>query len=163
MLNGLRRTAFLNLEVRPMTMTETISEQVDALKDKAADVKSSFEKARKESQDKVRARFDQVKADVAEHEKAAEKGVAQASKHRQNVWTGLKADAVARHQDLHNRIDRKRDEREVNKAEKDAEYAEADAEDALDYADWAVDQAYLAVMDAAEARAWADARAAAQK
>ena len=32
---------------------------------------------------------------------------------------------------------------------------------ALDFADWAIDQAYLLVLDALDARAWADARAAA--
>jgi hypothetical protein len=35
------------------------------------------------------------------------------------------------------------------------------AADALDYAAWAVGQAEVAVLDAADARAWADARAAA--
>jgi hypothetical protein len=46
-------------------------------------------------------------------------------------------------------------------AEEDAEAAEYDAADALDYATWAVDQAQLAVLDAIDARSWADARAAA--
>ena len=46
-------------------------------------------------------------------------------------------------------------------AERDAEAAEDDAADALDYADWVIDQAELAVLDAADARAWANARAAA--
>jgi hypothetical protein len=35
------------------------------------------------------------------------------------------------------------------------------APDALDYAAWAVDQAEVAVLDAAGARVWADAQAAA--
>ena len=46
-------------------------------------------------------------------------------------------------------------------AERDAETAEDDAADALDYAAWALDLAEAAVLDAADARAWADARAAA--
>ena len=46
-------------------------------------------------------------------------------------------------------------------AEDDAELAEDNAADALDYAAWAVDQAEVAVLDAADARAWADTRAAA--
>lgn len=46
-------------------------------------------------------------------------------------------------------------------AEDDAEWAEDNASDALDYAAWAVDQAEVAVLDAAGARAWTDAEAAA--
>jgi hypothetical protein len=55
----------------------------------------------------------------------------------------------------------KRDEHDVKKAERDAEAAEEDAADALDYATWAVDQAELAVLDAMDARSWADERSAA--
>lgn len=50
---------------------------------------------------------------------------------------------------------------ELKAAERDAEAAGYDAADALDFAAWAVDQAQLAVLDAADARAWANARAAA--
>ena len=46
-------------------------------------------------------------------------------------------------------------------AEDDAEWAEDNAAAALDYAAWAVDQAEVAVLDAADARARADAQAAA--
>ena len=38
----------------------------------------------------------------------------------------------------------------------DADWAEADAADAIDYADWAVDNAQLAMLDAIDARAYAD-------
>jgi hypothetical protein len=41
-----------------------------------------------------------------------------------------------------------------------AEAAEEDAADALDDAAWVIDQAELAVLDAIDARSWADARAA---
>jgi hypothetical protein len=58
-------------------------------------------------------------------------------------------------------VDRKRDEHDVKTAAKDADAAEQDAADALDYASWAVDQAQLAVLDAVDARTWADERAAA--
>jgi hypothetical protein len=63
--------------------------------------------------------------------------------------------------DLHDRIDRKRDELDVKAAVDDAEGAEEDAVDALDFAGWAVGQAELAVLDAIDARAWANERAAA--
>jgi hypothetical protein len=58
-------------------------------------------------------------------------------------------------------MDRKRDEHDVKAAERDAEAAEDDAADALDFASWAIDQAEVEVLCAADARAWANARAAA--
>jgi hypothetical protein len=73
----------------------------------------------------------------------------------------MQADAAAKMHDLQDRIARKRDEHDVKVAEEDAEAAEEDAADALDYAAWAVDQAKLAVLDAVDARTWANARAAA--
>jgi hypothetical protein len=63
--------------------------------------------------------------------------------------------------ELQGHIERKREERDVRAAEDDAELAEDNAADALDYAAWAVDPAEVAVLDAADARAWADAQAAA--
>ena len=41
-------------------------------------------------------------------------------------------------------------------AANDADWAEADAAEALDFADWAVDNAQLAMLDAIDARAYAD-------
>jgi hypothetical protein len=64
-------------------------------------------------------------------------------------------------QALQERMERKRDERDVKAAERDSEQAEDNAADTLDYPAWAVDQVEVAILDAADARAWADARAAA--
>jgi hypothetical protein len=62
--------------------------------------------------------------------------------------------------DLQDRIDRQRDELDVRAAEHGAEAAEEEGVDALDFARWAVEQAALTVLDAIDARAWADGRAA---
>ena len=94
----------------------TVSEQINALQAKVADLKRSLDASRHETNEQIKAQ---------------------------------------------GRIDRQRDQRDVKAAESDAEWAEDNASDALDYAAWAVDQAEVAVLDAADARAWADARAAA--
>jgi hypothetical protein len=85
----------------------------------------------------------------------------QAADHTHSQWKSFKADASVKMQELQGRIDRQREQRDAQAAESDAEWAEDNASDALDYAAWAVDQAEVAVLDAADARAWADARAAA--
>src|SRR6266699_3790966 len=105
-----------------------VSDQVDALQKRVAELKSSFDQARRETNEQVKARIDQVKADIAARQDAAKEKAEQAADRTQSQWKSLKADAAA---------------------------------DALDYASWAVDQAQLAVLDAIDARSWADARAAA--
>lgn len=139
----------------------SISEQVDALQKRVADLKSSADQARRETNEQIKARIGQAKADIEARQDAVREKAGQAAGQTQSRWKSLKADAEAKTQDLRDRIDRKRDERDVKKAENEAEDAEADAADALDYASWAVDQAELAVLDAIDARTWADARAAA--
>ena len=138
-----------------------VSDQVDALQQRAAELKSSFDAARQETNDQVKARIDNLKAGIATRQDAAKQKAEQAADRTQGQWRSLKADAAAKRADVQARIDRKRDERDAKRAEDDAEDAEADAADALDYASWAVDQAQLAVLDAIDARSWADARAAA--
>jgi hypothetical protein len=139
----------------------SVSDQVDALQKRAADLKSSFDQARQETNDQVKARIDQAKRDIAAHESAAKQKAGRAADRTQSQWKSMQADAAAKMHDLQDRIARKRDEHDVKVAEEDAEAAEDDAADALDYATWAIDQANLAVLDAVDARIWANARAAA--
>jgi hypothetical protein len=138
-----------------------VSDQVDALQQRAAELMSSFDAARRETNEQVKARIDDLRADIAARQDAARQQAHQAAGRTESQWQSLKADAAAKRADLQARIDRKRDERDAKRAEEDAEDAEADASDALDYASWAVDQAQLAVLDAIDARSRADARAAA--
>jgi hypothetical protein len=129
--------------------------------ERAADLKSSFDQARQETNEQVKARVDQTRADIAAHDSAAKEKAGQAAGRAQSQWKSMQADAAAKRQDLQDRMARKRDQHDVKVAEEEAEAAEEDAADALDYATWVVDQAKLAVLDAVDARTWADARAAA--
>ena len=141
----------------------TLSEQIDALQAKVADLKHSLDASRHETNEQIKARAASARAKAKA--KAAEKTVhgkaGETADHAHTQWQSFKADASAKMAELQGRINRKREERDVQAAEDDAEQAEDNAADALDYAAWAVDQADVAVLDAADARAWADARAAA--
>jgi hypothetical protein len=139
----------------------TISDQIDALQKRAADLKSSFDQTRQETNEQVKTRLSQARADIAARQEAVTDKADQAAGQARSQWQAMKADAAAKMRAVQDRIDRQRDEHDVKVAEQDAEAAEEDAADALDYAAWAVDQAQLAVLDAAAARTWADARAAA--
>jgi len=141
----------------------SVSEQVDALQKRAAELKSSADQARHETNEQIKARIDKARADIAARQDAVKAEAGQAAEHAQGQWKSMKADAAAKTRDLRDRMDRQRDERDVRKAERQAEDAEEDAADALDYALWVVDQAELAVLDAIDARNWADTRAAASR
>ena len=137
----------------------SISDQINALQQRAADLKSSFDQSKKETNEQVKERLGQARADVEARQDAVKTKAGQAAGRAQSQWAAMKADAAARQAAFQDKIDRKRDEHDAKVAERDAEDAEADAADALDYAAWAVDQAELAVLDAVDARTWADARA----
>jgi hypothetical protein len=68
----------------------------------------------------------------------------------------MRADAAAKADDVQAKIDRRTREMDADMAADDAAWAEAEAADALDYADWAVDNAQLVMLDAIDARAYAD-------
>ncbi len=139
----------------------TISEQVDALQAKVAELKSSLDASRHETNEQIKARVATAKAKAQAAQQTVHGKAEQAADHAHTQWQSFKADTSAKMAELQGRIERQRDERDAKAAERDAEQAEDDAADALDYAAWAIDQAEAAVLDAADARAWANARAAA--
>lgn len=139
----------------------TLSEQIDALQAKVADLKSSLDASRHETNEQIKARVASARAKAKAAEETVHGKADQAADQTQTQWQSFKADTSAKMAELQGRIERKREERDVKAAEDDAELAEDNAAAALDYAAWALDQAEVAVLDAADARAWAAARAAA--
>jgi hypothetical protein len=139
--------------------TMSISDQIDALQKRAADLKSSFEQSKKETNAQVKERLGKAKADIEARQDDVKEKADQATGHAKGQWAAMKADAAARMTAFQAKIDRQRDEHDAKVAERDAEDAEADAADALDYAAYVVDQAQLAVLDAVDARTWANAQA----
>ena len=71
----------------------------------------------------------------------------------------MKADAAAQREDMKAKINKRADQLDAKAAGTDADWAEQDAADAIDYAAWVVYDAQLAVLDALDARAYADERA----
>ncbi len=92
----------------------TVSDQIDTLQKRAADLKSSFEQTQHENNEKVKARLAQAKADIAAGQRAVNEKTEQAASHTQSQWKSMKADAAAKVQDMHDRAERKRDEHDVN-------------------------------------------------
>jgi hypothetical protein len=143
--------------------SDRLREYVDALQEQVTHLKDVADQAREEISAQVRARIEQAKADAAADQERAREGAGQGAGRGQSQWQSVKADAAAKMRGLHGRMGRKRDELDAKVAEDDAEGTGEDALDALDYARWAVGQAELAVLDAIDARTWADERAAASR
>lgn len=74
----------------------TISEQVDALQARAAELKSSADQARRETNEQVKARISQTKADIAARQNAVKEKAGQAADRTQSQWKSMQADAVPR-------------------------------------------------------------------
>jgi hypothetical protein len=142
---------------------EEVREHIDSLQHQVNELKESVEQARRETSQQVTARVEQVKAALSRQAESASGDAGQAAGQSQNQWQAMKADLAAKMRDLHDRIERKRGEVKADVADDDAMYAEGAAVDALDYASWTVWQAELTVLDAIDARARADERAAASR
>jgi hypothetical protein len=88
--------------------------------------------------------------------KGARQEASAAADSARSKWAQMKADATAKMDDLQARIDKRGEQFDANLAADDAAWAEDDAAAAIDYASWTVDNARLAVLDAIDARAYAD-------
>jgi hypothetical protein len=141
---------------------QAVRQHIDALQHQVKELKESAEHASQESSQQVTARAEQVRVALSRQTDPAS-GAAQAADQSQNQWQTMNADLAAKMRDLHDRIERKRGEVSADIADDDATDAEDAAVDALDYAAWAIRQAQLTVLDAIDARALADERAAASR
>jgi hypothetical protein len=95
-----------------------------------------------------------VEVDQAATDAQQEASAAAAS--ARGKWAQMKADAAAKVDDLQAKMDTWADQLDARIAANQADGAEADAADAIDFAAWTVDNARLAVLDAIDARAYAD-------
>jgi hypothetical protein len=132
------------------------SAKLDDLQQRAAGAKASAQAAVSESREQLRQRIDQAKVEVDLAAKDARQQVDQAAASARSRWAQLKADAAARMDDFDARMDRRADQLDAKLAARQADGAEADAADAIDFAAWTVDNARLAVLDAIDARVYAD-------
>ena len=109
-----------------------------------------------ESREQLRQRIDQAKVEVDQKATDAQQDASAAAASARSKWAQMKADAAAKMDDLQARIDKRADQVDANLAADDAAWAEDDAAAAIDYAAWTVDNARLAVLDAIDARVYAD-------
>ena len=135
------------------------SAQLEKLQQQANESVANIRSASAESRDELKQRIDQARVDANLALMDVKQQAEQTSDQVQSKWAQLKADASVWMDDIKAKIDKRVDQRDAKTAAKDADRAEQDAADAIDYAVLAFYSAQLAVLDALDARAYADERA----
>jgi hypothetical protein len=123
------------------------------------DTKSAADAAARESHDKVKQRIDRAQADMTQAVKHAERDATTAADSARSKWARMKADNAAKMDDLKAKVQKRSAQLDAKAAAADADWAESDAGSAIDFAAWAIDNARLSVLNAIDARVYADERA----
>ena len=135
------------------------SAQLEKVQERVSELVASVRTASAETHDQLKQRIDQAQVDANLALMDVKQQTGQASSQAQSKWAHMKADVSARMDDDKAEIDKRADERDTKAAARNADRAEQDAADAIDYAVFAFYSARLAVLDALDARAYADERA----
>jgi hypothetical protein len=136
--------------------TMDFSERLDTLQQRVTAAETAAQAATAESRENLKQRIARTQDDVDRASKNAQQQADQAAGTARSKWAQLKADAAAKREDVKAKIDERTRQMDARVADDDANWAEADAADALDFAAWAVDNAQLSILDAIDARAYAD-------
>ena len=132
-----------------------LAAQLDELQQHITEARSAAEAATSEPPDQRRQRIDQAQADTDRTAKQQAPEAA-AGEQEPSKWAQLKADAAAKRDDVKAKVDQRTRQMDANAAANEANWIEGDAADAVDYAMWTVDNARLSVLDAIDARAYAN-------
>jgi hypothetical protein len=135
------------------------SAKLDELQAKVNETVATARAAAAENREQLKQRVDQAQSEANQAMENAKQQAGEAADRAQSKWAQMKADAEAKREDVKAKIDKRADQLDAKAAAKDADWAEQDAADAIDYAVWMVYDAQLAVLDALDARVYADERA----
>src|SRR5262245_38736049 len=132
--------------------------QLDELQKHVSEVQTTVKTAAREDHEQLKRRIDKAQSSA---DQALSEGGQQATQTAQSAeaqWAQMKADAASKMKNFKQKADQRANQLDAKVASNDADWAEADAVSAIDYADWAVENARLAVLDAIDARVYADQR-----
>jgi hypothetical protein len=135
------------------------SAKLENLKAKVNETVETARAAAAENRDQLKQRVDQAQDDANKAMEEAKQQAEETADRAKSKWAQMKADAAARREDMKAKINKRADQLDAKAAATDADWAEQDAADAIDYAILMVQEAQLAVLDALDARAYADERA----
>ena len=108
----------------------------------------------------MKQRIDRAQTEMDKATNEARRNLSNAAASDASKWAQLKADASTRMTSVKAKVDQRSNEFDARVAATNADAARADAYAAIDFADWAVENARLVILDAVDARVYADERAA---
>jgi hypothetical protein len=132
------------------------SGRLEELQQRVAATKAAVTAAATESREQLKQRVDQAQQDAKDAQQRAQQRSEQGTDRARSKFAQIKADATAKMDDIDATMHRRGRQLDAKVAGTDADWAEAEAADALDFAEWAVDSAQLAMLNAIDARAYAD-------
>ncbi len=133
-----------------------LSEQLQDLSQRAKKIEDSAAATRQKNQAELQRRHDQLRSDIESTGKKLETSAAEAKDNVRSGWADIKRRIDERLATANAKIQERKTERDVNRAESRAQAAEDDAADAIALAVYVLDQAEYAVINAALDRAVAD-------
>jgi exonuclease VII large subunit len=132
------------------------TEQLEELQQRVDSAVEDVRLAAVEDHDQLAARMDKNQHDLQSAVQKGRQRLDHAADQLDSKWTQVKADASVKAADLKAKMEQRRKERDADAATTDADWAESDADAAIDLASWATDNARLSILDALDARAYAD-------
>ena len=133
-----------------------LSEQLQDLSQRAKKIENSATALREKNQAELERRRNQLESDMKSTGQKIETSVAAAKENVRSGWADIKNRIDKQLAGARTKIEERKAERDLNRAERRAQAAEDDAADAIALAVYVLDQAEYAVVDAALARASAD-------
>ena len=134
-----------------------LSEQLKELSDRVAKAETKAAAAAQESKEKVEASIQKSKADATARQASFKASVMGNQAANAAQWKELQDNYNQKIQQIKNKIETEKEAHEVKKANKRADDAESYAEAAILFVYLAIDEAEVAILEAIDARAYADA------
>ena len=133
-----------------------LSDKLQELADHVADAEKKVAAAEQASKEKVEASIHKSKADAEARQESFKADVKKRHEVSYMHWQELKKDYHQSVQHIKNKIKTEKEAKEVKQATRRADDAEAYAEYAIDFAMMAIDDEEVAVLEAIDARVYAE-------
>ena len=131
--------------------------ELDRLQTQVGQIKSAVQAAATASRDELRQRIEEAQTD-ADRPTSQPQRSGQAPE-AQSKWAKMRSDANDKMSEIKARMDKRDRETDAKLAAEEANWAENDALNAIDFASRTLDNARLAILDALDGRAYANAQA----
>jgi hypothetical protein len=138
-------------------MVKPVSEQLSDLSVRAKKAEDDAAAAKNQASAQIQQRQEEIKVDAARRKEDLDRSISNAEDTIVSTWTGLSNEVQSNVDQMRAKIDFKKYQHDRDKASKAADDAEENAARAINFALDSIDYAEVAVLDAIDARASAEA------